>query len=110
MRAFYQQSVERFARTRDDGPIPDMTVGPVHAAAVTKPPASEPFISGSSYDGWKSLCGRRVKVILPRVWDEERDNACAECAERMRVIEFTDVEPDGMPNWTGLTRRLRKGA
>lgn len=105
MKAFYQQSRERFNRDRYGDPIPDMTTGRMHATAVNRHPISEPFIA-ENFSDWNALCGRRVKVILLPVWDEDEPDACTRCAELMRTVEYGDAE--FYPNWMGIPTRPKK--
>ena len=96
MKSFYLQSRERFNRDRYSYPVADMTTGRVHATAVNRPPILEPFIA-ENFNVWYALCGRRVKVILLPVWDEDELDACARCTELMRTVEYGDAEFS--PNW-----------
>jgi tRNA U34 5-methylaminomethyl-2-thiouridine-forming methyltransferase MnmC len=105
VKAFYQQGRERFNRDRHGDLVPDVTTGSLHAIAVTRHPISEPFIA-EKFSEWHALCGRRVKVILLSVWDEDITDSCTRCAELMRTVEYGDAEFH--PNWTGLPTRPKK--
>lgn len=93
--------LDRFDKKRDNGhgrghPVLPENIGKVHAIvnipALSSDLYTEAQFCESPFEYKKALCGRTVKVVLPKVFDPEDPDVCPGCAD----ASYVNVRP-GVP-------------